>query len=491
MVKLDTSWKEWINLNKSRGCCQTEMKQIMLESGLNIKDIEYEMNNNQPEVQSREQTPMNIINNKNKLTEKDLSYLFLNSIYLPNIKKIQTNKINLNVIENFLDKDTCEKLIKIIKKDNRRSTITTYKTEEDKEFRTSQTCDMPQDNITVMNLEKQMAAYLGYENERTESCQGQYYKVGNQFKAHTDWFTRDTQEWDNFAKDDGQRTWTFMIYLNDVEEGGETEFTNLNIKLKPKMGMGVLWNNMDADGNELADTIHWGKPPIKGEKYIITKWFREFGILKNYFKPQLSNIIMNHTPLGFKKLKVPEKLFKTIKDWYKENKKYEDHEDYDKSLQEFIFTPKGVPDKCPAMMCHLPLNIKEKIEDELLVMLEEWAGDYLEWTSIYGIRNYQRDAILKMHTDKYDTHIVSFIINVYQDVDEDWPLRIHDHYGKIHDVILEPGDMLFYESLRCKHGRPIPFKGNHFANIFGHTRSLTYKKNVEKICYLKDNNIIL
>lgn len=489
MVKLDSSWKAWIKENKDRGCCQTEMKEIMINAGLNINDIENELNNKNQEPTQPKLTINKAMNN-NQLSEKNLSYLFLNNIYLPNIKKIQTNKINLNIIENFLDKDTCEKLIKIIRRDNRRSTITTYRTEEDKEFRTSQTCDMPQDDDTVKKLEKQMATYLGYENERTEHCQGQYYKVGNQFKAHTDWFTRDTEEWDNYAKDDGQRTWTFMIYLNDVEEGGETEFTNLDIKLKPKMGMGVLWNNMDSTGEELNDTLHWGKPPIKGEKFIITKWFREFGTLTNYFKPRLSNIIINHTPLGFKKLNVPKKLFDTIQTWYKKNKKNEDYEDYDKSLQEFIFTPNGIPDKCPAKMCHLPSDIKKQIENELLVMLEEWAGDYLEWTSIYGIRNYQRDAILKMHTDKYDTHIVSFIINVHQDVDEDWPLRIEDHYGKPHDVILKPGDMLFYESLRCMHGRPTPFKGTNFANIFGHTRSLTYKKEVEKIIYLKDNKII-
>ncbi len=149
MVKLDSSWKAWIKENKDRGCCQTEMKEIMIKAGLNINDIENAMNNKNQEPTFTTNKAMN----NNQLSEKNLSYLFLNNIYLPNIKKIQTNKINLNIIENFLDKDMCEKLIKIIRRDNRRSTITTYRTEEDKDFRTSQTCDMPQDDETVKKHE--------------------------------------------------------------------------------------------------------------------------------------------------------------------------------------------------------------------------------------------------------------------------------------------------------------------------------------------------
>ena len=59
------------------------------------------------------------------------------------------------------------------------------------------------------------------------------------------------------------------------EEGGETKFTKLNMQIKPKRGKVVVWNNIDKDlkGNWYSE--HWGKPVIRGEKYIITKWFRE------------------------------------------------------------------------------------------------------------------------------------------------------------------------------------------------------------------------
>ncbi len=59
-----------------------------------------------------------------------------------------------------------------------------------------------------------------------------------------------------------------------------------------------------------------------------------------------------------------------------------------------------------------------------------------------------------MHVDTVNTHVVSAIINVDQDVDEDWPLLILDHDGNEHNIIMQPGDMVLYESARLLHGRP-------------------------------------
>ena len=65
-----------------------------------------------------------------------------------------------------------------------------------------------------------------YKNTFSEPIQAQYYQVGQQFKAHTDYFDPGTNTSDVNLK--GNRTWTFMIYLNNVEVGGETYFPNIN-----------------------------------------------------------------------------------------------------------------------------------------------------------------------------------------------------------------------------------------------------------------------
>jgi len=73
-----------------------------------------------------------------------------------------------------------------------------------------------------------------------------------------------------------------------------------------------------------------------------------------------------------------------------------------------------------------------------------------------------------MHVDTARTHVVSCIINVDQDVQQDWPLLILDHDYTEHEVIMHPGDMVLYESAKALHGRIKPMLGKHYDNIFVH-----------------------
>ena len=71
---------------------------------------------------------------------------------------------------------------------------------------------------------------MGINSSYSEIIQGQIYEIGQEFKVHTDTF--EGAAFEEHTKERGQRTYTFMIYLNDVEEGGETEFPELNLVLK-------------------------------------------------------------------------------------------------------------------------------------------------------------------------------------------------------------------------------------------------------------------
>lgn len=63
--------------------------------------------------------------------------------------------------------------------------------------------------------------------------------------------------------------WT--LYLNNVEEGGETEFIYQSKRVKPEEGKLVIWPAGFTH-------THRGNPPLSGEKYIATGWFRYVGI---------------------------------------------------------------------------------------------------------------------------------------------------------------------------------------------------------------------
>jgi hypothetical protein len=61
------------------------------------------------------------------------------------------------------------------------------------------------------------------------------------------------------------RAFVFSIYLNDVAEGGETEFLHFSKRVEPKKGRIVIWPAS-------FPYLHRGNPPLSGEKYILTSW---------------------------------------------------------------------------------------------------------------------------------------------------------------------------------------------------------------------------
>ena len=69
---------------------------------------------------------------------------------------------------------------------------------------------------------------------------------------------------------------------------------------------------------------------------------------------------------------------------------------------------------------------------------------------------------------RFQDDVVSAIMNIGQSVTNDWDLHLLDNGGQHHTVILQPGDMVWYESARLLHGRPDQFNGEYFDNLFIH-----------------------
>ena len=71
--------------------------------------------------------------------------------------------------------------------------------------------------------------------------------------------------WEQDSVHHGHRLLLVMLYLNDVEEGGETEFLYQGIRVKPKQG-----SIMICPGS--FTHTHRGNPPLTGEKYVMNTW---------------------------------------------------------------------------------------------------------------------------------------------------------------------------------------------------------------------------
>lgn len=114
-------------------------------------------------------------------------------------------------------------------------------------------------------------------------------------------------------------------------------------------------------------------------------------------------------------------------------------------------------------------DLTQRVLTELQPMHEAWSGMKLMPYIAYGFRLYRNQSNLLMHIDKSQTHVISCILHIDSSDDADpWPIIIEDLQGNTNEVILKSGDMLFYESSKCLHGRPRRFNGSWYSSIFVH-----------------------
>lgn len=191
----------------------------------------------------------------------------------PGIQRVPSPKLSLFVRKQFLDPELCRLLMLKIDADRRPSTIADAN--GDYAFRTSETCDLPSTDATVMEVERRITELTGLDPAHGEPLQGQRYEVGQEFKAHTDYFDPQGKDFAKFCTVSGQRTWTVMLYLNEVEAGGATRFKAIDKLVQPETGKLLAWNNLRPDGSPNPSTLHHAMKVRAGLKYVITKWYRE------------------------------------------------------------------------------------------------------------------------------------------------------------------------------------------------------------------------
>lgn len=189
------------------------------------------------------------------------------------VQRVPSPKLNLFLKRGFLDPATCAAVIALIDASRRPSTIAD--SNGDAAYRTSETCDLSSAEPIVQRIEEMIGALTGIAPQYGEPIQGQRYAVGQEFKAHTDYFEPNGLDYHQFCSIAGNRTWTVMIYLNAPEAGGATRFKAIEKTIQPEAGKLVAWNNRRPDQSLNPATIHHGMKVRSGVKYIITKWFRE------------------------------------------------------------------------------------------------------------------------------------------------------------------------------------------------------------------------
>ncbi|NML04541.1 2OG-Fe(II) oxygenase [Sphingomonas sp. G-3-2-10] len=191
----------------------------------------------------------------------------------PGVQRVPSPKVAMFIKKGFVEPEICQLLMMKIDQDRRPSTIADAN--GDYAFRTSETCDLPSSDAVVMEVERRITEMTGLDPRHGEPMQGQRYEIGQEFKAHTDYFEPSGQDFAKYCTVAGQRTWTVMIYLNEVAAGGATRFKAIDKIVQPEVGKVLAWNNLRVNGTPNPSTLHHAMPVRAGLKYVITKWYRE------------------------------------------------------------------------------------------------------------------------------------------------------------------------------------------------------------------------
>ncbi|KAI3912565.1 hypothetical protein MKW92_019845 [Papaver armeniacum] len=191
-------------------------------------------------------------------------------------------------INSFFPIKECDYLISIGAPRMKKSTVIDVKTggSTASKVRTSSGMFMKRGvNEVIRDIEERIADFTHIPVEHGEGLQILHYEVGQKYEPHYDYFE------DELNTKRGQRIATLLMYLSDVEEGGETVFPRAKgnvsyppwkdesvecgkkgLAVKPKKGDALLFWNLKPDATKDPSSLHGGCPVIKGNKWSSTKW---------------------------------------------------------------------------------------------------------------------------------------------------------------------------------------------------------------------------
>ncbi|MEQ1637090.1 MAG: 2OG-Fe(II) oxygenase [Methylococcales bacterium] len=276
---LNAAWRKWLIENLQKGCTHESLLTSMLQNEFShtaamahIAAVEADIASNRVEPS----TP----------TVEKYHYE-ASRIASGNCINLKDRRVNVSmrlaepdvvVVDNFMSASECEQLIALSIEKCKRSGVV--------DPETGKTIIIPArssegsyfqrgENAFVQQLEARISALMNWPVEHGEGIQILHYANGGEYRPHFDYFPTDQAGSATHLASGGQRVATLVMYLNDVEEGGETIFPEIGLKVVPRQGSAAYFSYFNSQGQVDPATLHSGAPVIAGEKWIATKWMRQ------------------------------------------------------------------------------------------------------------------------------------------------------------------------------------------------------------------------
>ncbi|MEM7211031.1 MAG: 2OG-Fe(II) oxygenase [Pseudomonadota bacterium] len=200
------------------------------------------------------------------------------------LENFNPNILNINpliaVVDDFLSASECDALITLAQGRLRRATVHNANSDGAvSQNRTNAHCSAPPGEFPqVIPLLMKLGMLLRIPMHHAEGPMLLHYTQAQEFKPHADGIMLDSnpERIERFQRAGGQRLFSTLAYLNDVEEGGGTGFPELGVSVAPKQGRLLIFANTMAGSRDMANlSIHAGEPVTAGEKWAAIAWWRE------------------------------------------------------------------------------------------------------------------------------------------------------------------------------------------------------------------------
>lgn len=282
-TELTSDWREWILINLGRNCSVDSMVDAMSRSAFDretatrhVAQVLVEVSagkavsqdNGKETLRNHYQYEGSRIARGNSVQTRDRVISVAMRVEQPDVVLLRSV---LSIAE-------CEELIRRSQVKLKQSTTVDRSTGENKVIadRSSRgTYFMLEEDDLISDIDRRLSDLTNWPIERTEGIQILNYGLGGEYKPHFDYFPPDDSGSSVHMAQGGQRIATIVMYLNDVEEGGETIFPKVHLSITPHRGDAVYFGYCDKSGHVDPLTLHGGAPVRRGEKWIATKWLRQ------------------------------------------------------------------------------------------------------------------------------------------------------------------------------------------------------------------------
>ncbi len=276
--ELSTAWQEWIINNLQRGCSVQSMVDAMVNAQFEIdfakQCIEKYKNSNAADLPTTKTNepyryePSRIVSgNFITLTDK--------SVHVA----LRLTRPDIVLFNHFMTDEECDLLIAHAQNKTLSPSTVVDSTSGNGEIiaeRSSEgTYFQRGENPLIQTLESRISQLMNCPVENGEGIQVLHYRSQAEYRPHFDYFPENKTGSVKHLNLGGQRVATLVMYLNDVENGGETFFPEANLSVTPKKGSAVYFSYFNSLGQTDRATLHAGNPVLAGEKWIATKWVRQ------------------------------------------------------------------------------------------------------------------------------------------------------------------------------------------------------------------------